>query len=192
MEAISTLLTSLGLGVGAGVNAYATFLVVGLLGRFGPAGLLPSEYSSWLSSTPALIVFGILYSIEFVADKIPAIDHAWDVIHTFVRPLAGVVIALSAANPEMPTGLLVVAGALSGGAALTSHVAKSSLRVGSTATTGGAGNPILSVIEDIFAVVTAVLSIFLPVLVLLLLLFVVLPGALLLRSRMRRSSTVRP
>lgn len=188
MEAIATLLTSLGLGVGAGINAYATFLVVGLLGRFGPAGLLPSEYSSWLSSTPALIIFGILYSIEFVADKIPAIDHAWDVAHTFVRPLAGVVIAISAASPDMPMGLLLVAGALSGGAALTSHLAKSSLRVGSTATTGGTANPILSVLEDIFAVVTSVLSIFMPVLILFVLLFVALPGALLIRSRMRRST----
>ncbi len=187
MEAITTLLTSMGLGIGAGINAYATFLVVGLLGRFGPAGLLPSEYSSWLSSTPALIIFGILYSIEFVADKIPAIDHAWDVAHTFVRPLAGVVIALAAANPEMPTGLLVVAGALSGGAALTSHIAKSSLRVGSTATTGGTANPILSVLEDIFAVLTALLSIFLPFIILAVLLFVVLPAALMIRSRMRRA-----
>ena len=188
MEAVSTLLTSLGLGVGAGVNAYATFLVVGLLGRFGPAGLIPNEYAGWMSSTPALIIFAVLYAVEFVADKFPAVDHAWDVLHTFVRPLAGVVVALAVANPEMPKGLLLVAGAVSGGAALTSHLAKSSLRVASTATTGGVANPVISVVEDFFAVITAALSIFLPIIVLFIVLTLLVFGMLFFRSRTRRAA----
>jgi hypothetical protein len=185
MEIISSMLTSLGLGIGAGVNAYATFLVFGILGRFMP-NLFEGDLASFFASTPVLIFFGVMYMIEFVADKVPAIDHAWDVIHTFIRPLAGGVVALAAANPEMPKGLMVVAAVLSGGAAFGSHVAKASLRAGSTATTGGTANPFLSILEDLFVVVNSAVAIFLPLLVVLLAVIVFVPAYLLLRRMMRR------
>jgi hypothetical protein len=36
-----------------------------------------------------LIAAGALYAIEFIADKVPAVDSAWDMIHTFIRVPAG-------------------------------------------------------------------------------------------------------
>lgn len=186
IEALSTLATSFGLGVGAGINAYATFLIYGLLARFFPSFVGTSELSSFLSSTPVLITLAVLYMIEFVADKIPAVDHAWDVIHTFIRPLAGALIGFVSASPDASDGLVVTAAILGGGAALGSHVAKASLRAASTATTGGTANPILSILEDVFVLVQAIISIFLPYLVLAFLLFVALPAFFILLAVMKR------
>lgn len=181
---LSSLATSLGLGVGAGVNAYATFLVFGLLSRFYP-GLFHGDLASFFAQTPVLIVMGVLYSIEFVADKIPTIDHAWDVIHTFIRPLAGVVLAIATTSGDLPKGMVVFAAILSGGAALTSHAAKASLRATSTVATGGVANPVLSVIEDIFAVVGSIIAIWLPFVFIALLLVVFVPAVLILLRRVR-------
>jgi hypothetical protein len=103
-----------------------------------------------------------LYVVEFLADKIPAVDHVWDAIHTFVRPAAGALVGWAAASQEMPQGFVMIASALAGGAALTTHAAKASVRVASTATTGGTANPLLSIVEDIFAFVNAILVILLP------------------------------
>ena len=159
---ITSLLTSIGLGVGAGINAYATLLVYGLLARF--AGLR-GELAEFFSSTPVLIAVGLLYCVEFIADKVPAVDHVWDIIHTFVRPAAGAVVAWAAVSDKVPHGVLILASALGGGAALGAHAAKAAIRGASTAATGGLGNPILSLFEDIFAFSTAIIAVILPWLV---------------------------
>ena len=159
-----SLASAAGLGVGSGVNAYASLLVLGLVGRFLP-GTFTSEASQMLSSTPALIVLGVLYTIEFVADKVPAIDHAWDMVHTFIRPVAGGFAAFAATSPETSPAVLIAATALGGGAALSSHLGKATLRGVSTATTGGLLNPVLSVAEDFLAITGVIVAIFLPLLV---------------------------
>lgn len=158
---MSSLFTAIGLGLGAGVNAYATLLVFGLVSRMRPH-MFPSEMASFFSSTPVLIGLGVLYAIEFLADKVPAIDHVWDAIHTFVRPAAGALVGWAATSQEVPKGLVIVASVLAGGAALTTHTAKATLRAASTATTAGIANPILSMIEDVFAIVNAIIAVFLP------------------------------
>jgi hypothetical protein len=158
---MTSLLTSLGLGLGAGVNAYATMLVFGLLARWRP-GSFHGDLAEFFSSTPVLIAVGVLYVIEFLADKIPAVDHAWDAVHTFVRPAAGALIGWAAASNDMPRGWVMLASAIAGGAALTTHAAKASLRLASTATTAGAASPVLSLMEDVFAFVNAILAILLP------------------------------
>lgn len=162
---MTSLLTSMGLGLGAGVNTYATLLVFGLLSRWRPT-MFEGELAAFFSSTPVLITVGVLYAVEFLADKIPTVDHVWDAIHTFVRPAAGALVGWAASSNELPQGALILASAVAGGAALTTHAAKASLRVASTATTGGVGNPLLSVAEDVFAVGSALVAIILPWLVL--------------------------
>lgn len=185
MEWVSLLGTSLGLGAGAGLNSYATLLVFGLLARFRP-GMFPSDLAEFFASTPVLIAVGVLYSIEFVADKIPAVDHVWDVVHTFVRPIAGGFVAVAAAAPGTPRGAIIVASLLAGSTALTGHVAKASIRAASTATTAGTANPILSVIEDILAVMQALAAVFLPVIMVVVLVIFVLFLLLYIWRRMRR------
>ena len=158
---MTSFFTAVGLGLGAGINAYATLLVFGLLSRWKP-GMFPSELAHFFSSTPVLIVVGVLYVIEFLADKVPAVDHAWDVIHTFIRPAAGALVGWAATSQDMPKGVVIIASIIAGGAALTTHTAKASLRAASTATTAGLANPVLSIVEDIFAFVNAILAILLP------------------------------
>jgi len=164
---ISSLLTSAGLGIGAGINAYATLLVFGLLARWQP-WLFHDDLATFFARTPVLIVIGVLYLIEFVADKIPTVDHIWDIIHTFIRPVAGALVAFAAVSNQIPHGAVIVATILAGSAALGAHATKATVRGISTATTGGLGNPILSLIEDVLAFISAIVAIFLPWLVLVL------------------------
>lgn len=158
---MSSILTSLALGFGAGVNAYATLLVFGLMARWKP-GMFEGDLATFFSSTPALIGLGVLYTVEFLADKIPAVDHVWDAIHTFIRPAAGALVGWAATANDVPQGWVIVASAIAGGAALTSHMAKAGVRVASTATTAGTANPVLSVAEDLFAIGNALVAVFLP------------------------------
>ena len=170
---ITSLLTSLGLGIGAGINAYATLLVFGLLARWQPA-MFNDELARFFASTPVLIVVGALYLIEFVADKIPAVDHVWDIIHTVIRPAAGAFVAYAAVSNQIPHGAVIIAAILAGSAALGAHATKATVRGISTATTGGLGNPILSLIEDVIAFISAIVAIFLPWLVLVVAVIVVI------------------
>lgn len=155
------LATAVGLGVSAGINAWATLLVFGFMARLQPTWF-PGETAAFFASTPVLITIGVIYLIEFVADKVPTVDHVWDAIQTFVRPAAGAVVAWASAGEGIPQHWLVIAAVAGGTMALGSHVGKSTTRLASTAGTGGLANPILSLIEDVFAIVQAVLAILFP------------------------------
>src|SRR5437763_13465948 len=139
---ITSLLTSAGLGIGAGINAYATLLVFGLLARWQP-GVFHDELARFLASTPVLIVVGVLYAIAFVADKGPAVDHVWDVIHTFIRPAAGAVVAWAAVSDRIPHGAVIIASILAGSLALGAQGTKANIRVAGTVRTAGVANSIL-------------------------------------------------
>ena len=168
---ISSILTAAGLGIGAGINAYATLLVFGFLARWQP-GLFHDDLAHFFARTPVLIVVGCLYAIEFVADKIPAIDHIWDLIHTFIRPAAGALVAWAAVSDRIPHGAVIVASVIAGGMALGAHVSKASVRGASTLTTAGLANPILSLFEDVFAFAAAIVAVLMPWLVLVVMLAV--------------------
>jgi hypothetical protein len=158
---IASLLTSAGLGLGAGINAYATLLVFGFMARWQPS-IFHDDLARFFASTPVLIVVGVLYLIEFLADKVPTLDHVWDIIHTFIRPAAGAMVAWAAVSDKIPHGAVILASVIAGGAALGSHATKATLRGASTLMTGGLGNPILSLLEDLFAFINAILVIVLP------------------------------
>ena len=111
-------------GWASGINAYATVLVLGLLGRFAGVADVPAG----LQRTDVLIVVGILAALEFFADKIAYLDSVWDGISTFIRPVAGAVIGalIAGANPDLPTLVLASVGGVT---ALLSHAVKSGLRL---------------------------------------------------------------
>ncbi|HSY48379.1 MAG TPA: DUF4126 domain-containing protein [Thermoanaerobaculia bacterium] len=163
---IASLLTSAGLGLGAGINAYATLLVFGLVARWQPA-IFHDELARFFASTPVLIVVALLYLLEFAADKVPTVDHVWDLIHTLIRPAAGALVAWAAVSDKVPHGAVILASVIAGGAALGAHVTKATVRGASTLSTAGLGNPLLSLVEDVFAFVNALIAIFLPWLVIL-------------------------
>ncbi len=154
--------TGLGLAAGAGLNAYAVLLVYGGLVRFFPEEY-PGGIGRILSSTPALIAFFVMFVLEFFADKIPGLDHFWDLLQTVIRPLAGAVLAIATVNPSGDSPLLAaIAGGSGGGIALVAHLLKSAARLTSTAFTGGVANVALSLAEDVVAFLQALVSIFLP------------------------------
>ena len=78
MDAAPLLLST---GWAAGVNAYMTVLLLGIFGRLG-LGDVPDG----LESPAVMAAAAGLYSIEFVTDKIPYVDHLWDAVHTVLRP----------------------------------------------------------------------------------------------------------
>jgi hypothetical protein len=185
---MSTLLTAIGLGLGAGVNAYATLLVFGLLTRWRPT-LFEGELATFFSSTPVLIGLAVLYAIEFIADKVPAVDHVWDAIHTFVRPAAGALVGWAASSNQLPQGAVVLATVVAGGAALSTHAAKASIRLASTTTTAGSVSPILSLVEDVFAIGTSIIAVILPWLVAAIVVVLVIAFFLIIR-RFRKPQTL--
>jgi hypothetical protein len=135
----------LGLSFASGLNSYATVLAVGLMHRFGLVRL--PEGLDVVSSTPVIAVAAILYLIEFVADKVPFVDSAWDGIHTFIRPAAGAFLAYGIAGEADPQWQAVAA--LAGGSlAFTSHAAKASTRAAVNVSPEPFSNWLLSLGED--------------------------------------------
>lgn len=142
----------LGTSFASGLNLYATVVVVGLLERFG--GLhLPSSLT-FLGNPIIISVALLLYLIEFVADKIPYVDHVWDVLHTFVRPFAAAVLAYGA-TATVPGEWRVLAALVAGGIALTSHGTKASARLAINTSPEPFSNSIVSVAEDAIAIFLA-------------------------------------
>jgi pseudomonalisin len=158
--------TGLGLSAAAGLNSYAVLLVYGALAR-----LFPEDYTGsiarLLSTTPALAIASVLFLMEFVADKIPGLDHFWHLLHSFVRPVVGAVVAIAAVQLQGSPVLNVVAGGSGGAVALVAHLVKSATRLTSTALTAGIANAGLSLAEDILAFLQSLVSIFLPLVALL-------------------------
>src|SRR5689334_14920919 len=81
-------LTGIGLSASAGLNAWIPLLTIGLLDRYTNLITLPHGWA-WLSNGWILGILAVLLAVEVVADKIPVVDHANDVIHTVIRPTAG-------------------------------------------------------------------------------------------------------
>lgn len=161
------LFSTLGLGMGAawlsGVNVYATVVTLGLLQRFQLVRL-PGELD-FLSHAWVIGVAAALYLVEFVADKIPWVDSAWDAIHTFIRVPAGAVMA-AGAFADFDPAVRAAALLAGGGLALGSHGAKASARLAANASPEPFSNIFLSVIEDVLTVGLAVLAAFHPMVIL--------------------------
>jgi len=175
------LLTGLGLAAPAGLNAYLPLLVLALADRLSDRIVLATPYDA-ISSTPGLVVLLVLLTIEIGVDKIPGLDHANDLVQTAIRPAAGAVLLLATAgggaiNPWL-AGLLGVA------VAGSVHVAKATVRPVSTVGSGGLFTPLISLGEDVIAVVASVSAIFLPILTVgFLVLFAVFAVAAIRRAR---------
>jgi len=167
VETIAHFGTGLGLAAGAGLNAYAVLLVYGGIARLFPDDF-PGAIARFLAEPATLGVLLGLYLLEFFADKIPGLDHLWDAVHTVVRPAAGALLAVAAVAPAGDTPMTVLAGGGGGVTALASHVVKGTARLTSTALTAGVANFALSLAEDVLAILQAIVSIFLPLVALVL------------------------
>ncbi|MFN7975269.1 MAG: DUF4126 domain-containing protein [Acidobacteriota bacterium] len=152
------------LAAACGLRAFLPMLAIGICERTGYLTL--GAHFHWLGSTPALIVFGVAVAIELVGDKVPAVDHALDVMGLVVKPVAGAILA-SAAITDVDPLLASVVGIITGGAMSAGvHVVKAKARVVSSAVTFGFANPFVSMVEDAFVALLTVLAILAPVIAL--------------------------
>ncbi|MGE0132227.1 MAG: DUF4126 domain-containing protein [Blastocatellales bacterium] len=160
---ITTLGTAAGSAWLSGVNLYATVVTLGVLQKFQlvklPGGL------DMLGDWRLIGLAAALYAIEFVADKIPAVDSAWDAIHTFIRVPAGAILAATA-FAEFDPAVKMAAMILGGGLALSSHGAKAATRLAVNASPEPVSNVALSLIEDVIAFGSTILMVFFPVVML--------------------------
>jgi hypothetical protein len=160
-------LTTLGFAVGSawlsGINLYATVFMLGLMQRFNLAHL-PGDLS-YVAHTWVLVLSGILFAVQFIADKVPAVDSAWDMVHTFIRVPAGALLAATAFahfDPEVRLAALL----LGGGIALTSHSAKTATRLAANTSPEPFSNVALSLAGDAVTVGGTALMVHHPVTIL--------------------------
>ncbi|MGD9663321.1 MAG: DUF4126 domain-containing protein [Porticoccaceae bacterium] len=123
---ISTLALTMGVGWASGINLYAVLFVLGVAGATGNIAL-PQELL--VLQDPLVIgAAGLMYMVEFFADKTPGVDSGWDSIHTFIRIPAGAMLAAGAVGDVTPA-LEVAAGILGSTMAGASHLTKASSRL---------------------------------------------------------------
>ena len=191
--------TPLGLAFASGLNAYLPLLAFALSVRWLHLYTV-SPHFAFITQSWFIAALVILTLLDFVADKIPLIDHLWNAVHTFVRPIAGAVVAVVASSHALPVthitavtshsgsgaamvalstipitgvGLLVIL-IIGGSLAALSHTTKATARLVSTITTAGFLNIVLSLVEDVLVLIVILLSLFASTIMLILLALFVL------------------
>jgi len=133
----------------AGLNTYATIATLGLLSHAGVLMLPPSL--DVLASWPVIGAALALYAVEFVADKIPAVDLVWNALHTFVRVPAAALISYGA-TAQLSLQEQLIATAVGSAVALVAHGGKTAARAAVTPSPEPFSNAALSLGEDVVAV----------------------------------------
>ena len=151
MDPIQIISLTLGAAWASGVNLDAAVLVLRYLGVTGNI-VLPAELQV-LTNPLVFGAAGLMYVIEFFADKIPGVDSGWDVIHTFIRIPAGAALAAGMAQGlEINQGAEFAATLVGGGIAATSHAAKTGTRLLINTSPEPVTNWSASIAEDIAVV----------------------------------------
>lgn len=141
MEVLQTLAVALGLAALSGFSLYLTVFTTGLAIHQGWVHLAP-QFSSLtpLGEPIVIIVSGLLFALEFFADKIPWVDSVWDVLHTVIRPLGGALLAIQTVGAVNPLFEVIMA-LLGGSVSLASH----SLKAGTRLMVNGSPEPLSNV-----------------------------------------------
>jgi hypothetical protein len=187
MDLVTALGRVIPFALASGVNLYATVAVLGLCSRFGWVAL-PEQFQAF--AHPAVIGVALtLYVVEFVADKIPWVDTAWDAVHTVIRPVGGALVAVTVLGDASPA-VQGLAALLGGSVAMTAHVSKAGTRAVANASPEPFTNWILSFVEDLFAVGLSYVALQHPYIALLasivVLTVIALSASLLIRAIRRR------
>jgi hypothetical protein len=185
IDGLLDLASAFGLSTSAGLNAYIPMLTVALLAKFTNLINLQAPWDA-LTNWWIIGILTLLLIIEELADKIPAVDTANDIIQTVVRPTAGAILFAATTqesihmHPVLAFGCgIVLAGSV--------HVIKAGARPAVTAMTAGIGNPIVSTVEDILSAVTSIVAVIFPYLVAAWFILLVVLVILIIRWRRRRS-----
>ncbi|MEK7331414.1 MAG: DUF4126 domain-containing protein [Candidatus Eisenbacteria bacterium] len=171
------LLSGVAVAASCGLRAFLPLLVLGLAARAGVIELRGG--AEWLAGDLALAALWVATVVEIVADKIPVVDHALDAVATVLRPAAAWLGSFAVLS-GWPTPWAQLAAIVLGTMAFTVHGLKASLRLGSTVVTLGVGNALLSLLDDVFALLLLAGAVFGSVAVL-----AAIPTFVWLRSRRR-------
>ncbi len=137
---------TMGVAWASGINLYAAILTLGLLGATGNVAL-PADLQ--ILTDPLVIgAAGLMYCVEFFADKVPGVDSGWDALHTFVRVPAGALLAAGAVG-EIGAAAQLAAGLVGGSLALGTHVTKAGTRAAVNTSPEPFSNWTLSIGEDV-------------------------------------------
>ncbi len=148
MEAVRAIALMMGSAWASGINLYATILVLGWMGSTGQVDLPPAL--EVLTDPSVMLAAGVMYFVEFFADKTPGVDSGWDAIHTFIRIPAGAIMAAGAAQGlDISPAAELVAGLLGGTLAATSHATKAGSRLLINTSPEPVTNWIASITEDV-------------------------------------------
>lgn len=189
-ETLLSLATGLGLSTAAGFNAYLPLLITGILARTTDLITLDAPFNR-LEEPVVLGAIAAIGVIDFVGDKVPPFDHVLHAVGVVVAPVSGALLALSATSDTdaMPAVALIV-GVLAAGA---TQGARASVRPLSTVTTGGIGNPVLSLGEDGLSATLSFAAIIVPLVALVLVAAImVLVVWAVRRARWHRPSSTAP
>ena len=145
-QIIQLIALSMGVAWASGINLYAAILTLGIAGATGNIELPPGLQV--LSDPMVIGAAGLMYGVEFFADKIPGVDTGWDMIHTFIRVPAGALLAAGSVG-DLSTAAGITAGLLGGGMALTTHSAKAGTRALINTSPEPFSNWTASILEDI-------------------------------------------
>ncbi len=145
-QLISTIALTMGTAWASGINLYATIGTLGILGITG--NIVLPEQLHMLQEPLVIGAACLMYFVEFFADKTPGVDSGWDVIHTFIRIPAGVMLAAGAVGNVNPA-VAVAAGILGGTITATSHTLKAGSRVLINTSPEPFSNWIASIVEDV-------------------------------------------
>lgn len=146
VDLLSTVSVASGMAWASGMRLYAAVFAAGLLQRFNLVEL-PGDLSI-LQNPWILGVSGLLFVVEFLADKVPVIDSAWDTVHTFIRIPAGAILAACAMGHNANPGVLVVATLLGGAITGTTHLSKATTRAAINTSPEPVSNITASIAED--------------------------------------------
>ncbi len=156
MEVVAKLGLVLGLSFIAGVNLYATIAVVGICVKYHLIQGLPPDFHL-LANSAVISIALVLYFLEFLIDKVPGLDMAWDSLHTFIRPLGGALLALMQVEATSPIMEIIVF-MLGAGLASTAHFAKAGTRLVINTSPEPPSNMLVSTVEDLGVVGFSYLS----------------------------------
>jgi len=146
-----------GSGWASGINLYLVTLMLGIAGRSGWA-----DIPDVLQRTDVMIVAGILFVVEFFADKVPFLDSFWDTVHTFIRPIGAAAIGAVIAGDSNSIGAAL--GAITSGLlALDAHSAKASTRIVVNASPEPFSNAAVSLGEDVGVALLVTLAVSYPI-----------------------------
>jgi hypothetical protein len=167
----------------AGLRLFMPFLFIGGMVRY--ANMPAPGMLEWTASDAGFLLLLIAAVLEVMGDKIPAVDHALDMVATFVKPVAGLILPLALLQDASPLAAWTLGIAAGAPLALGVHATKAGTRAVSSATTLGIANPIVSIFEDALALLIMLFTVLAPLIAALI---VLLLGVFVVRSwrRLRR------